>query len=459
MRINPGLLSLSLLVILTGCSFNQKDNKKQASAQVDSLTIENIFPLQLQHCHGSSIVELPNKDMLVAWFQGSGERTADDVVIKGSRYNHKTRQWGEPFILADVPDFPDINPVLFIDGKLRLWLVWYTVMAYKWESSILKYRISDNYIQDSGTPEWSWQDMIHIKPDGNSPDGIGKNDQYVKTLIRKYDDYYQHLVSSGYFKNKDAGLITKEMWDSARNHSLDNARGVNFMSNGTDINDKGEKIKTQLGYPLMRRIGWQSRNKPLIIGNRMLLPLYSDGFDFSMIAISDNWGETWQFSEPIIGAGAVQPALVLGKDSSIVALMRDNGPPPQRLMKSISQDRGKTWSIVEDSDIPNPGTSADVIVLKSGNWIIVHNDIEEGRHRLSIWLSKNEGKTWPHRKILINGLSGSEVRGHYPAIIQGSDETIHISFTNQIAGTKGQPAIKNITHASFSEKWLIEQTD
>ena len=456
MRINPGLLSLSLLVILTGCSFNQKDNKNQASAQVDSLTIENIFPLQSQHCHGSSIVELPNKDMLVAWFQGSGERTADDVAIKGSRYNHKTRQWGEPFILADVPDFPDINPVLFIDGKSRLWLVWYTVMAYQWESSILKYRISDNYMQDSGTPKWSWQDMIHIKPDGNSPDGIGKNDLYVKTLQRKYDDYYQHLVSSGYFKNKDAGAITKEMWDNASNHSLDIARGLNLMSNGIDIDDKGEKIKTQLGYPLMRRIGWQSRNKPLIIGNRMLLPLYSDGFDFSMIAISDNWGETWQFSEPIIGAGAVQPTLALGKDSSIVALMRDNGPPPQRLMKSISQDRGKTWSIVEDSDIPNPGTAADVIVLKSGNWIIVHNDIEEGRHRLSIWLSKDEGKTWPHRKILINGPPGSEVKGHYPAIIQGSDETIHISFTNQIAGTEGQPAVKNIAHASFSEKWLIE---
>lgn len=456
MRINISLLSLSLLVILTGCSLNERDNKNQAFAQVDSLTIENIFPLQSQHCHGSSIVELPNKDMLVAWFQGSGERTADDVVIKGSRYNHKTRQWGEPFILADVPDFPDINPVLFIDGKSRLWLVWYTVMAYKWESSILKYRISDNYMQDSGTPEWSWQDMIHIKPDGHSPDGIGKNDQYVKTLIRKYDDYYQHLVSSGYFKNKDAGVITKEMWDNARNHSLDNARGVNLMSNGTDINDKGEKIKTQLGYPLMRRIGWQSRNKPLIIGNRMLLPLYSDGFDFSMIAISDNWGKTWQFSEPIIGAGAVQPALALGKDSSIVALMRDNGPPPQRLMKSISQDRGKTWSIVEDSDIPNPGTAADVIVLKSGNWIIVHNDIDEGRHRLSIWLSKDEGKTWTHRKILINGRPGSAIRGHYPAIIQGSDETIHISFTNQIAGIEGQPEVKNIAHASFSEKWLIE---
>jgi hypothetical protein len=448
----PLLLSIA---ILSGCSLITKENKNQALLHADSLIIENIFPLQMQHCHGSSIVELPNKDLLVAWFQGSGERTADDVAIKGSRYNHKTHRWSEPFLMADVPDFPDINPVLFIDGKSRLWLVWYTVMAYQWQSSLLKYRISDNYMQDSGAPEWSWQDMIHIKPDGNSPEGIGRNDPFVKTLNRKYDEYYQKLVSTGYIKKDGSGTITEERWELARNHYIDIAKGINLMSNGTDVDEKGEKIKTQLGYPLMRRIGWQTRNKPLITGNRLLLPLYSDGFDFSLIAITGDWGKTWQFSEPIVGGGNVQPALALCKDSNIVAYMRDNGPPPQRLMKSISEDHGITWSTVDDSDIPNPGTAADVVVLKSGNWAIVHNDIEEGRHRLSVWLSQDEGKTWPYRKILINGAPGSEVRGHYPAIIQGSDETIHVSFTNQTAGENGQPAIKNIAHASFSEKWLM----
>lgn len=456
MRINISFASFSFLIILTGCPLNQKGSKNQVSAQADSLTIENIFPLQSQHCHGSSIVELPDKDLIVAWFQGSGERTADDVAIKGARYNHKTNQWGEPFILADVPDFPDINPVLFIDGKSRLWLVWYTVLAYQWESSILKYRISDNYMQTSGAPEWKWQDMIHVKPDGSTPDGIGKNDQFVKTLNRKFDEYYQTLVTAGNTNKDGNGAFAEERLERVRNHYLDIAKGITFMANGTDIDDKGEKIKTRLGFPLMRRIGWQTRNKPLITGNRMLLPLYSDGFSFSLIAITDNWGATWQFSELIIGAGGIQPTLALCKDSSIVTFMRDNGPPPKRLMKSISKDHGKTWSTVEDSEIPNPGTAADVVVLKSGNWAIVLNDIEQGRHRLSVWLSKDEGKTWPYRKILVNGTPGSEVRGHYPAIIQGSDERIHISYTNQIAGPEGQPAIKNIAHASFSETWLLK---
>ncbi len=453
MKFSYCLPVLIFLIYLSACSCRNNDTER-SELTPDSLILESIFPLQDKHCHGSTIVELPNKDLLVAWFHGSGERTADDVAIKGARYNHKTQQWGDPFIMADVPDFPDINPVLFIDNNKQLWLVWYTVLAYQWQSSVLKYRISDNYLQESGAPEWKWQDMIHVKPDGSSPEGIGKNDEFVKTLNRKYDEYYLSLVSSGQIKKDGSGTITEALWEEARSHYMGIAKGINLIGNGTDTDEKGEKVKAQLGYPLMRRIGWQTRNKPLIAGNRILLPLYSDGFDFSLIAITENRGKTWQFSEPIVGAGAVQPAIALLRDSSIIAYMRDNGPPPKRLMKSISKDFGKTWSTVEDSEIPNPGTAADITVLKSGNWVVAHNDVEDGRHRLSVWLSPDEGKTWPYRKTLVNGEPGSEVRGHYPAIIQGSDGTIHVSFTNQVPGPEGKAAVKNITHAAFSEKWF-----
>jgi len=449
------LLILILLTFFSGCNSGEKKTVKINLTDSDTLILEQIFPFQSQHCHGSTIVELPNKDLMVAWFHGSGERTADDVAIKGARRDHITDKWSEPFILADVPDFPDVNPVLFLDGKSRLWLVWYTVLAYQWESSILKYRISENYMQESGPPEWKWQDMIHMKPGGSIPDGIGKNDPFVQTLARKYEEFHNNLVSKGYINN-EKGTITDELWERALEQYFTIAKGTRFPATGTDINEKGERIRTELGFPLHRRIGWQSRNKPLIIGNRMLLPLYSDGFDFSLIAITDDWGETWHFSEPIVGAGSIQPSLALRKDNSIVAFMRDNGPPPKRLAKSISSDNGKTWNMVEDSDIPNPGTAADVVVLESGNWALVLNDVEAGRHRLSVWMSEDEGITWPHRKILVNGEPGSDVRGHYPAIIQGSDGNIHVSYTNQIPGPDGQPSIKNIVHACFSEKWLTE---
>src|SRR3954465_3562277 len=68
---------------------------------------ELIFPLEKWHNHSSSIVELPNGDLLVCWFHGSGERTADDVLIRAARWNHSTARWSEPFTLADTPGFPE----------------------------------------------------------------------------------------------------------------------------------------------------------------------------------------------------------------------------------------------------------------------------------------------------------------------------------------------------------------
>ena len=452
------ILSLFVLfsLLFWGFSAPAKTISKENSQQIDSLQLESVFPFQKQHCHGSTIVELPNKDLLVAWFQGSGERTADDVAIKGARYNHKTKKWGNPFIMADVPGFPDINPVLFVDNQDRLWLFWYTVMAYQWNTSLLKYRYSNNYMQKEGAPEWNWQDVIHMKPDGGmATEGINKNDSFVVTLTRKFNEYYDYLKRSGQVAEDGGKGIPGKDLDKAKSFYLDIAKGKNLISEGKEINENGVKVKAQLGYPLLRRIGWQTRNKPIQIGKRMILPLYSDGLNLSLMAITEDRGEHWSFSEPILGGGAIQPSLALNRDSSITILMRDNGPAPKRLMKSISKDGGYTWSSVEDTDIPNPGTAADVVVLASGNRALVLNDIEEGRHRLSVWLSTDEGKTWPYRKILINGKPGSAVRGHYPAIIQGKDGRIHISFTNQIAGSNGGPDMKNIAVASFLESWLI----
>ena len=444
----------TLLFSFHGLSSTIEKEKNQSN---DTLKIESIFPFQQQHCHGSTLVELPNKDLLAAWFQGSGERTSDDVAIKGARYNHKTRKWGTPFIMADVPGFPDINPVLFVDNQGKLWLFWYTVMAYQWSTSLLKYRTSDNYMQKEGAPVWGWQDVIHVKPDGGkATEGITENDSFVVTLNRKFEEYYAYLKSSGQIKEDGENGITDKKWEKAKSFYLDIAKGKNFISEGKEINEKGSKVGAKLGYPLMRRIGWQTRNKPLQIGNRIILPLYSDGLNLSLMAITEDKGVHWTFSEPILGGGAIQPSLAENIDGSLTILMRDNGPAPKRLMKSISKDGGYTWSSVEDTDIPNPGTAADVIVLTSGNWALILNDIEEGRHRLSVWLSTDEGKTWPFKKILVNGIPGSAIRGHYPAIIQGKDGRIHVCYTNQIAGPEGAADLKNIVHASFSESWLMQ---
>jgi hypothetical protein len=61
----------------------------------------------------------------------------------GARLKKGKERWSEPFEMADVPDFPDINPAMFIDPRGKLWLTWYTVIANQWSTSLLKYRVSD----------------------------------------------------------------------------------------------------------------------------------------------------------------------------------------------------------------------------------------------------------------------------------------------------------------------------
>ena len=79
-----------------------------------------------------------------------------------------------------------------------------------------------------------------------------------------------------------------------------------------------------------RRIGWMTRVHPFVLDDRSwILPLYSDGFDLSIMALTDDAGVNWTASQPLVGLGDIQPSLVRKKDGGLVALMRHNGLPPK----------------------------------------------------------------------------------------------------------------------------------
>src|SRR5437762_10255517 len=124
---------------------------------------ELIFPLERWHNHSSSIVEAPNGDLLVCWFHGSGERTADDVKIEGARKRKGASQWSPRFTMADTPGYPDTNCAMFIDPQDRLWLLWPTILANEWHTALMKYRISSDYRKD-GSPKWEMSEVLHVTP-------------------------------------------------------------------------------------------------------------------------------------------------------------------------------------------------------------------------------------------------------------------------------------------------------
>ncbi len=209
---------------------------------------------------------------------------------------------------------------------------------------------------------------------------------------------------------------------------------------------------SQLGYPLTRRLGWQTKNKAVFLGSRMIVPLYSDGFDCSLFAISDDGGLNWIFSNPVLGGAGIQPTIAIGKDSILVAYLRDNGPPPQRMQRTESRDRGLSWSTPKDDILPNPGAGFDLVTLKTGEWVMVYNDTEHGRHNLTVALSDDDGTSWNWKRAIENDERDKKpTSSHYPSVIQGQDGRLHVSYSfhrNDI-----QPG-RTIKYVSFPLSWL-----
>jgi len=395
------LFVFSAIFVSSITAVAQKD-----SNQLNSLpfSAEFIFPFQHLHVHSSSIVELPDGGLLSCWFEGSGERTANDVVIKGARLDKGASRWSSTFDLADTPGHPDCNPILFLDREDRLHLFWIVVQANRWETSILKTRISDNYLK-SGAPEWKWQDIILLKP----------------------DDHFAETIKGGFRESNTPDLAWAEYAPQYESMIIEAARD-----------------------PKMRETGWMTRTHPLQLADgRILLPLYSDGYNLSLMAISDDGGNTWQPGLPIVGRGNVQPSLIQKKNGDLVAFMRDNGDEPGRVMKSVSKDNGFSWSIAEDTPIPNPGASVEAISLKNGNWIMVYNNTEHGRHSLVVSLSDDEGETWKWTRHLERTDPGKGSFS-YPSVTQAKDGLIHATYSFHLSENR------TIKHVSFSTDWIKE---
>ena len=363
---------------------------------------ELIFPLHDQHNHAPGIVECSNGDLLVSWYRGSGERRSDDVAVYGARRKHDETAWSEAFLMADTPGFPDCNTCMMIDRQDRLWLFWPTIIANTWESCFTNYLTSVEY-SGAGVPTWERKGIILLKPADFSADAIKQLDSLVEKYQALMNDETRQEIAEGKVKVKDK---------------------------------------------LYQRLGWQPRCKPTVLpSGRILLPLYTDTFSISIMAVSDDDGKTWYASKPLLGFGAIQPTVLRRDSGELVAYMRENGVE-QRIRTSSSHDDGLSWGPVGVADLPNPGAGIDGVRLANGHWLMIYNDTTDGRNSLAVSLSEDEGKTWQWTRHVEKHAEGSY---HYPAMIQGRDGTIHAVYSWFVDGGK------SMKHAAFNEAWVKEK--
>jgi predicted neuraminidase len=72
--------------------------------------------------HAGSICELPNGELLVAWYAGSREGAPDSVIL-GSRLRVGSREWQPPAVWVNVAGHAAGNPRVFVGPDKALWLI------------------------------------------------------------------------------------------------------------------------------------------------------------------------------------------------------------------------------------------------------------------------------------------------------------------------------------------------
>lgn len=100
--------------------------------------------------HASTIVELPNGDLLAAWFGGTAE-SKPDVAIWGSRKTNG--HWSAPVELVRERETPCWNPVYFYTRDKRLWFY------YKYGTSPTTWSAGRRYSDDDGK---TWSAIEHL---------------------------------------------------------------------------------------------------------------------------------------------------------------------------------------------------------------------------------------------------------------------------------------------------------
>ncbi|HOX38764.1 MAG TPA: exo-alpha-sialidase [Candidatus Brocadiia bacterium] len=205
--------------------------------------------------------------------------------------------------------------------------------------------------------------------------------------------------------------------------------------------------------------GTMVRGQPIVLNDGdYLLPLYSEkggdrectasttcSFFMRFNPATRKWSETNRIHSK---EGNLQAQVVQLTDDYLVTYIRRGGdflPTTEGYtLRAESRDGGRTWTDAVRTKIPNPNSAVDFIKLKNGHLLLVYNDNMCERTPLTIAISTDGDKTYPHKR----NIAGGDNSFAYPYAIQTADEKIHIIYTTNDRTT--------IMHAVFDETAILE---
>ncbi|QWD61893.1 exo-alpha-sialidase [Polynucleobacter sp. MWH-UH25E] len=150
------------------------------------------------------------------------------------------------------------------------------------------------------------------------------------------------------------------------------------------------------------------------------------------------------------GRSAIQPVMFVNDAQNAAALFRQTRGSGQvkQIPVSATQDAGQTWQSLGDLEILNPNSAVAGVLLQNGARLLALNNIEAGRYRLVLMMSKPKSGEWHIVQTIENDEALPELERKefsYPYLLSAHGGDVHLVYTWDR---------KKIRHVYFSSAWL-----
>ncbi|GGF44288.1 glycosyl hydrolase [Aliidongia dinghuensis] len=373
----------------------------------DPVRTDAFLPSPAVQNHAANLMVLGNGDLACVWFGGTQEGIPD-ISIYFSRLAAGADTWSPAERLSDDPTRSEQNPVLFLAPDGRLWLLYTSQRSGNQDTSIVKFRISDDHGRSWG-------------PVGTLIDEPGTFIRQPITVLENGD----WLLPVFLCRTRPG-----EKWVGD-----DDVSAVKISS------DQG---RTWSHHEVPGSLGAVHMNI-VPLGDGTLLALYRSRWaDRIHLSRSSDGGRSWS---------APEPTELPNNNSSIQVTRLANGHLAlaynHMCAEWAPERRQSLYDEIED-DEPTAAAPASAAPRPAGRTAFWGAP----RAPMTVALSEDGGRTWPIRRdielgdgycMTNNSRDGLNRELSYPSIREGADGALHVAFTYH------RQAIK---HVRIDEAWI-----
>lgn len=195
-------------------------------------------------------------------------------------------------------------------------------------------------------------------------------------------------------------------------------------------------ITTSVGSPTFTWYGTGPGIGIQLKSGRLLIPAYhaeaKTGIYRSHALYSDDCGGSWKRST-VTGQHSSEAQAIERKNGSVVLNARTTMAGPRQRTVAGSDDGGATWSKARhDPNLFDPDCQASILRVddpsdRKTRWLFCH-PAGPGRRNLTIRVSEDEGKTWPHARKIRSG------DGQYSCMARLADGRIGVLHESWVDG-------------------------